>query len=112
MLKLTKMLSTFMKNKNIRFFLNCICNTEIAMSMAEIIGSKCTVQLAIGTDLKTFYLISNHNKIFNAPRSCLERVLLLVTFINVSFHYQYHFSCLHYWTLTDYIISLPLNCNL
>lgn len=79
---------------------------------SEITGNKKIAQLAFGRDLKTFFLISNSNKNFNAPRSCLERVISLVTFINVSFHYQYHFSCLHYWTLTDYIISLPLNCNL
>lgn len=79
---------------------------------SEIIGNKQIAQSAFGTDLNSFFLISSCNKNFDAPISCLERVLSLVTFINVSFHYQYHFSCLHYWTLTDYIISLPLNCNL
>lgn len=51
------------------------------------------------------------NKNFNVLRSCLEWVLLLVTFVNVSFDYLDYFLDLHYWILT-YIVSLLLNCNL
>lgn len=58
--------------------------------------NNCVIQLVIATDLRALYLMLNQNKIFHVLRSCLERVLLLVTFINVNFDNPDHFLCLHY----------------
>ena len=75
-------------------FLNAMWNTDAGMDdWLKSLLNNCAIRLVIGTDLKALYLMLNRNKILI---SCLERVLLLVTFVNVSFDYLDGFLHLHW----------------